>query len=219
MIRLQEREVIAVQLPAARRMARALAELPQLNGGSLMPAIRQHYHYLFALRPAFSTNAVSRHVEQHILPALALYRSLQDAGYASAEARTLVGDYLEIRARLDNQFVMTLLKRLPFAYAIFRRLLRYRMTHSFGEPGFSMDWIEDNQRCITFNITRCLYLSVLSAFDVPELTQAFCRTDHVRFGLMAPLVTFERSGTLATGCTVCDFRFSRRNPAAKGPTG
>lgn len=70
----------------------------------------------------------------------------------------------------------------------------------------------DTEDCFQLNITYCLYYEVAKTLGYPELCYySTCYGDEVFFPKLCEQVgfKFERDGTLATGKSVCDFRFIR----------
>ena len=80
----------------------------------------------------------------------------------------------------------------------------------FGEPaGFSRIYHVDTPREIRFDITHCPYCEYCEKCGCPELAATFCRSDIYCYGGM-PHIAFDRTETLGTGGTRCDFRIAAR---------
>jgi hypothetical protein len=68
-----------------------------------------------------------------------------------------------------------------------------------------------------FDVRRCLFVELLAAVDASELAPLFCEVDELFFdGRRRPLV-LKRSGTLARGQRICDFRFEPVGADASDP--
>ena len=52
----------------------------------------------------------------------------------------------------------------------------------------------------------CPYFETCNKYDCPELTQYFCKSDDITYGIMHPKLGWGRTQTLGTGGNCCDFR-------------
>ena len=108
-----------------------------------------------------------------------------------------------------------LLDRLPGFFGLFRVVVRRIMRRDFPPPGFQVRWVADDAAAVAFDIGRCYHLDTLRSLGVGEPAPLFCRNDELLFGELRP-ITWRRTGTLATGASCCDFRFTRSGrPAAR----
>jgi hypothetical protein len=78
-----------------------------------------------------------------------------------------------------------------------------------------MEPVEDNDRCFAYDVHRCFYLDVLTAYGAPELTALYCKMDDLMYEALPPTITWERAKTLGRGDDRCDFRWCRMREAAQ----
>jgi hypothetical protein len=180
------------------------------QAAKLATQMESEYQMLFADRPQYDSAAMQTHVDDVILPGLALYRALLVQGMTSEAAKDELGQILGERWRSKTAPMMNFLKRLPGTFALFRWMGGRRIATQFGEPGFSMEWVENSPQRVAFNMTRCLYYNVLSDYDATDLTSIFCDLDDVIYGQLEPKVSFKRTGTIGRGQELCDFCFTPR---------
>jgi L-2-amino-thiazoline-4-carboxylic acid hydrolase-like protein len=172
----------------------------------LAAQVQERYNRLYAARPRFSHPALQGHLDLKILPGLALYEILRenaakqglDASIALKEAGTLI-ERMDVLAHW-----LPLLRYQPFAFAIFRGVARLSLA-LFPAQGWDIQMVEDSPKRFAFNISRCFYVDVLTAYGAPELTQHFCHLDDVAYAALPPGIVWERTATLARGGSVCDF--------------
>jgi hypothetical protein len=72
-----------------------------------------------------------------------------------------------------------------------------------------MVWIENSAELVAFDIHRCFYLDVLTAYDAPELTPLYCHLDDLLVENVSPYMRWARTQTLGRGGVCCDFRYRR----------
>ncbi|MFQ5435211.1 MAG: L-2-amino-thiazoline-4-carboxylic acid hydrolase [Anaerolineae bacterium] len=188
---------------------RALAEKwGQARAAQLAARIQTCYDELSAARPRPTHRALNGHLNRGILPGLALYQVLQEE----------TGDQATALAEWDRLFrasvtknskskLLRLLRRLSNPFPVFRWANRRTLQRQFPPAGWTIEWIEDSNRCIAYNIHNCFYGDVLAEYGTPELTAHFCRLDDVMFESLPPTITWERTQTLALGGDCCNFRW------------
>lgn len=169
--------------------------------------VQERYDELYARRPRFDHGALRYHLEKNILPGIALYQVLQPR----SRDRQIVLDEMEtlFAATFGGPDPrMAALRRLPGAFALFKRAVDLELWQKFPPAGWEIEKIEDSHQTYAFNIHRCFYLNVLAAYGVPELTPLYCKMDDLRFQHLPLSIQWERTGTLGRGDPVCDFRWS-----------
>jgi hypothetical protein len=75
-----------------------------------------------------------------------------------------------------------------------------------------LDWVEDSPRALAFNIKYCVWHEVARAFGNPYFCYpSTCYGDEVTIpivlGKAGPNYRWKRTGTLAQGAPICDFRY------------
>ncbi len=98
--------------------------------------------------------------------------------------------------------------RLPGRFALLRIANRLALKKGFPPEGWRIEWLEDSDRCIAYDIHECFYLKVLTAYGAAELTPHFCQGDDLLYGGV-PGIAWERTKTLGRGDDLCNFRFRR----------
>ncbi len=177
-----------------------------IEAEALINKVQQRYEELYRTRPHYDHPALRMHLEQNILPGLALYQVLQaekgDQTAALAEVEMLLHAGA-VRSSLRK--ATAALKYLPEPFMLIRLVMRAAMRFGFPAAGWETEWIEDSDQRIAFNIHRCFYLNTLTTYDAPELTRLFCQMDDVVYEALPPSIRWERTGTLGRGNEVCDF--------------
>ncbi len=201
------------RMPRAALWQRVLAaKRGGVEAAALMAHAQARYDELYAQRPHFARRALRQHLERSILPGLAIYQVVRESTGDREAALAEVGALLEASATHSSQRrLISLLSYLPNPFALFRRLARWSM-RDFPAEAWETEWVEDSPQCLAFNMHRCFYLNVLTAYGAPELTPLFCKGDDVSFAALPPSIIWERRGTLGRGNAVCDFRWRRAAP-------
>jgi hypothetical protein len=183
---------------------RSLAETRgKAEAARLAARVQTRFEELYAGRPRFVQRALRDHLENNILPGLALYQTLRDEleqEAALAEVDRLFGDSFEQVARL-----MPYLGYVPNLFDVLRQFGRWSLQNNFPSQGWELEWVEDNEQTFAFDMHSCFYLSVLTAYDAPELTPAYCRMDDLMYEALPPAVRWARTKTLGRGDDCCDF--------------
>lgn len=174
----------------------------------LMARAEARYTELYWERTRYDHPALRQHLEENILPGLALYQVLRDDGYDEADAlrtteRLLAADLLRQRRPLE------LLGRLPFFFWLLRAVTRRFMARNFPPQGWQVEWRDEGRDVVAFDMKSCFYLDVLTQYGAPELTPVYCALDDVVYEDVSPHVRWDRTRTLGRGDDCCDFRFRR----------
>jgi hypothetical protein len=151
---------------------------------------------------------IRKHLSNFILPVFASYKSLKINGIHTEEAFEFVSKELD-KTSEEMGITMKEFKKLPFAYGLMRLFAKPIMKYGFPKKGWTITWKENNSKRISFDMTSCLYFEELKKRNALELCAAFCESDHVSFDPLSPEILFKRSGTMAYGNKVCDFRFEK----------
>ncbi|MGE5138987.1 MAG: L-2-amino-thiazoline-4-carboxylic acid hydrolase [Rudaea sp.] len=198
------------RMPRLDIIQQALAQTRgKVQAAFLAARVQARYQDLYAHRPHFYQPALRRHLESSILPGLALYQALREG---SEDQDAIMAEIDRVFAAwVDRSFQrrqVKLLERLPAPFSILRFGNRLALKMNFPAEGWNIEWIEDNDRCVAYDIHECFYLNVLTAYGAQELTAHFCRSDDLLYGNL-PGISWERTKTLGRGDDRCNFRFSR----------
>jgi len=72
-----------------------------------------------------------------------------------------------------------------------------------------IDIVEEDGAVLAFNVTRCRYAEMYQALGVPELGALFsCNRDGTMVEGFNPDIAFERTQTIMSGASHCDFRYT-----------
>ncbi len=195
-------------LPARRIWQQTLAkEIGELPAAVIVGKAGARWRELLHDRPFFTQPALRWHLEQSILPGLALYQVMKEETGDEALAKARTGLLFDENGRQKFAYLKPLTK-IPFFFPVFRVALKRLMAQNFPYPGWEIDWIRDDEKAIAFNIKSCIYLKVLTAYGAPELTPIFCHSDDAAMEGFTGMV-FERKGTLGRGNEVCDFCYRK----------
>jgi hypothetical protein len=198
-----------VEMPKAAEYERALArELNQARASELVGKAAARYNDLYAGRKRYDNRALRQHLEEGILPSVALYQVLLDDPGTQQQSLDLVEAALTEGAASGRR-TMERLGRLPFYYWLMRIVIKPLMRLNFPAEGWETEWVETSGSEISFNMTRCFYLDVVQAYGVPELTPLYCKMDDLTYDGVSPYVKWDRKRTLGRGDECCDFRFER----------
>lgn len=147
-----------------------------------------------------------QHLDGTILPTVSIYKALQeiDPDNALTSAHTVMMNVCEV----GGTFMRGMLK-LPGLKSAFMWLLPKMAVNMFGENcGFQYENYEASKTLLKMDMTACPYCRYARLFGTPELTPVFCDSDFATYGNL-PGIKFERTQTLGTGESRCDFQFVR----------
>jgi hypothetical protein len=188
----------------------------EIQGSILAARTQAKYKRLYDERPHFTHPALQWHLEQKILPGLTLYQVLSKENSDQDAVLAEVGSLLEIGSRALSKFV-NLYRYLPLPFAIMRKMFRASLL-AFPRQGWDMVQVENSKTSFAFNVHRCFYLDIFTAYGAPELTALYCRLDDLLYTQWSPSIRWERNKTLGRGDDCCDFRYSR-GESRKAPNG
>jgi hypothetical protein len=79
-----------------------------------------------------------------------------------------------------------------------------------------IELLEQDDRRLAFNVTRCRYAELYQALGLAELGATLsCNRDFSLIGGFNPEATLERTQTIMEGAAYCDFRYTFPRPAAE----
>jgi 2-dehydropantoate 2-reductase len=175
-----------------------------VQAAQLIARVEARYNELYAGRSQPANPTLRWHLEDRILPGLALYHVLC-AEYSNRDTALAEVDELFSTLLSWRQKQIALLRRLPKPFTVFRWLVRRIMQTTYPPEGWDIEWVADDPQRIAFDIRRCFYLDTLTAYGAPELTPHYCAADDWMFAALAPSISWERTKTLGWGDDRCDF--------------
>jgi len=142
---------------------------------------------------------------------LALYRVLKREGRPVAEIGDLFYEMAQAQVNRFPQWLRHLIGRFYLSRWNFRRLRkRAAVSQQRLYPGdFVIELVpaNDGQTLQGINYLECGIVKFFAQQGAAELTPHMCRIDFLLFPAMG--IQLKRTGTIAQGCTHCDFRFSK----------
>jgi L-2-amino-thiazoline-4-carboxylic acid hydrolase len=181
----------------------------ELEAAFFVANLQQRYEQLFAERPRFSDHTLQTHVDELIIPVLALYQELLEKTGNSERSLEEVHDLMLQVVVGKSRAIVPLLGYFSDPFSILRRAVRLINRTVFPTAGWDIEYIQDNQIALAFKIHDCLFMNILAAYGVPELTKVFCKFDDDVAELFPKQILWKRVSTIARGAELCDFRYER----------
>lgn len=175
-----------------------------LKIGARVDAIHADYQFL-------KNDAMQGHIRRSIAPAIGCYLVLTENGTDRQEAYNFVEEQFVKSATRKGQMFGEMTKRDDF-YEFFFRYGKQSLLNDYPAEFWNTEMVHDDDTRVAFNIGKCIYWEAAQKYGCPELCEIFCKCDYVAMEGVYPKVLFERSQTLGTGGSCCDFGFSA-NPA------
>ena len=198
-----------VEMPLARVFGTALGrELGEGKAREIIEEAGRRYSGLYSSRKEYANQALRRHLEENVLPGVALYMALLADANTREKAMALFEVAIEAWAASQRQSLERL-ARLPVYYWLMRAVIKPMMRRNFPEDGWETEWVETSGEALAFNMKSCFYLDALGTYGVQELAIQYCRMDDLIYKDLSPHVRWVRQGTLGRGDNGCDFRFER----------
>lgn len=172
--------------------------------------LQKRYLELFAGRPNFKQRALRQHLNNHILPGLALYQVLKEDLGDQAAALAVVDQLFEAEIAVSSERKqLMMMKRLPDPFSLMNLASRLQMSMAYPKEGWTMKTMVNTRDILGFDTTHCIYIDVLNSCHAPELAPSFCHNDEYLMKDI-PFARFERTMTLGQGDPVCNFRYYRK---------
>ncbi len=201
----------AEKVPVSKRFFPGL--LPML-GHDRYGRVITRYRELYSNHELPANPQLRWHLVEGILPGLALYQVLRESGESQDVALGSVDRAFDQLFAGDAE-QMRRIGRLPFALPLLRVFLKPLM-RKYPPEGWAIEWKQNSRDGIRFDMTTCFYHATLSTLGAPELTAAFCRVDDLMYRSMSRYVSRQRTTTIASGDTRCDFCFASTRQSRQG---
>jgi len=197
-------------MPFRKTWYEPLAEdLGETQAKDLLSITQNRYDKLYAERTEPPHRALNQHLDDNILPGLALYQVLREQGWEEDKALEAI-EHLFATNLLKRRRMLEWIGRTPVYFSILRRLTPRLLDKSFPSEGWEIEWVKVSSDVVAFNMHSCFYLDTLSAYGAPELTPVFCRLDDVMYENLSTCASWERTKTLGFGDNCCNFCFRRQ---------
>ena len=144
------------------------------------------------------------HLKEQILPAIAIYETLQTT-LAKESARETVHDFVAEHAHKSRLMIQKLLI-IPGLYRIVPAVFAIFTHKSFNEQaGFLANEYQTTGGVWRIDMTRCPYHDMCVQYNCPELCSCFCDSDDIAYENLHPKIIWRRTDTLGRGGKCCDF--------------
>jgi len=142
-----------------------------------------------------------RHIKG-IFNASALYLALKER--TPSDALTIIENGMAAYAKKTARSYQKMVK-LPFGRTVFLKVFAMGTKNAFGEEaGFKQNFHHADARDLRFDVLACPYAKYTSELGCPEIAHIFCDNDIYAYGSLKG-ITFERTETIGTGGSKCDF--------------
>jgi hypothetical protein len=199
------------EMPNCKTWRKELIHLRGKAAAEIMDKAEKRFWKLYSERTRYKNKALVQHLEENILPSLAVYQALKAHGDETEQAYQTVYD-LNITLMAPNRRFFEFLGRFRWFYGLIKRLTPKIMKRSFPENAWEMEWVELSDEVVAFNLHSCFYLDTLRKYGAEELAPMFCSLDDYIYTDVSPHVRWGRTQTLAAGGEFCDFRYYRVRP-------
>jgi hypothetical protein len=197
----------------SKRLQRILNHAQPQLGEETVTAVRDAaldlHETLHGRAPRFK-QPINRDNFKYATAALATYRALTTTGALEQEkALEVMRDSLPraVRGELEDSWA----KRVSLSWLGRSRLMASMSAKAFAALDEPQGWkatLPETDAHWAFDVHQCGLVLYLREQQAPELCPVFCECDVAVAQLMKGL-RFERSGTLADGASICDFRYFR----------
>lgn len=175
-------------------------------GKEIFTRTENRYNELCGNADFKDSEAIRYHLTMNLYTTMAYYQVLREYGFEQEDALSYVRKETSHAANIKKAG-QTKTARMPFAFLMYRLLVKPVTKKNFPKDGWDTTWVRCDGREIHFDMTRCIYKDVCDAEGCPELCSVFCENDDIAFSGLMPKIRFERSGTLGKGANCCDFHF------------
>lgn len=144
------------------------------------------------------------HLEEQILPGIAVYETLQTV-LPKKQALKIVHGYVEQRAWKLKRIFRALL-HIPGLYKKVPGIFAEQTPKLFGTAaGFAATEFQTTGGVWRIDMTKCSYHDTCVRYRCPELCPCFCDSDDITYDGMHPKLLWRRTKTLGRGDDCCDF--------------
>ena len=121
-------------------------DMDHIEAAAFIARVQQRYDELTAQKITLENKALQSHLQENIIPGLALYQTWRAEGLDQAAALEKVdavyaAQYQEGSTKLTRQ--SSVLKFVPGGFSTFKRLVQLVMQQGFPAPGFEVEYIPD----------------------------------------------------------------------------
>ncbi len=179
-------------------------EFGKARGGALFDAQEKTLEALIEHAENKSENQMKT-LTQTILPRIALYKALSEAGFSEEDIYAVVRKYMLDIVAAKKHSSTAKMEAVPGFYTIYSRIfLKIMRTTDLQES------VQNSGRDFyDVTIKKCLWHTACVENGCAELCRLFCDVDDVTYGGLKK-IGFTRTKTLGYGGDCCDFHFFRK---------
>ncbi|MDC0746363.1 L-2-amino-thiazoline-4-carboxylic acid hydrolase [Polyangium mundeleinium] len=145
------------------------------------------------------------------LPLLALYQALrQGLEIEREDALRLAEDMLHASYRERMSPVRVAALNVTYQVAPIRRVYLQQVTRMSEPGGFRIEVPEASNAVLALDVHACPIARFAEEHGAPEIVPLICRLDDFLASKLSGL-RLERTGTIGTGASHCDFRYVKKN--------
>ena len=147
------------EIPMSKRFFPGL--LP-IVGDENYRKVLARYRELYSHHKLPKNSTLQWHLTEGILPGLALYQVLRESGKSQESTLALINQTFE-KLFSDKRAKMKKWGNLPLIYPLLRLLVK-PMMRQYPPEGWKMDWVQNDNKAIRFNMKSCFYYDTLSQY-------------------------------------------------------
>lgn len=145
-----------------------------------------------------------QHLENQILPGIAIYETLQIVMPKDAALQTVHG-YVEQHAHTAKKVFLALM-HIPGLYRAVPGIFAKQAPKLFGTAaGFAAHEIQTSGGVWRIDMIKCPYHDTCVKYGCPELCRCFCDSDDISYDGLHPKLYWRRTKTIGRGDELCDF--------------
>ena len=142
--------------------------------------------------------------KQMLLPRISLYKVLLENGFSKDDALKLMEEHMVICGAADLKKQYAAMDKLPIAFALFK----FGFTHVVPSSDLWDADIESSKTDFSVTMKKCFWHDMYNEYGCPEVCQFACKCDDITYSDLKH-IKYERTQTLGTGGTCCDFHFTK----------
>ena len=143
--------------------------------------------------------------EEMLLPRIAMYKTLLEEGFSREDALKFMEDHVVEWCAPDLKKKYEGMDRLPFGFGLFK----FGFTHIVPSSDLWEADIEKGRDAFSVTMKKCFWHDTDVEYGCPEVCRYSCQCDDITYSDLKH-IKYDRTETLGTGGTCCDFHFSKR---------
>ncbi len=148
------------------------------------------------------------HTHAKIYPCIAVLDAQIQNGISREKALEFMFAFIKHRSETMALMIKKFLK-VPFVYKKMPVFFINMTKKNFGKKqNFDAVFHEISNKEMRFDMTKCPYSEICTAYGYPEITKAFCRGDDIVYGNMHSKLVWGRTKTIGDGDSVCNFKLT-----------